>query len=189
VKAHRKVLCEHHSIGRPIANGRPYRPRPKTDRQKSSKTDKFTCLVGIVKVSSRWRRVTEPIIVNCTMTISDFQILRRPCDTESAFDRLSDTESPIQNQRKRRQVINFSDGWEMLQSVIDRFTLARTVFMRYIWWNGRPFDSSSMRNERPLTCHFFHPIGLSRKSMIKQFYWWQFVFTFRFGPQLEEDSY
>jgi hypothetical protein len=29
---------------RPIANGRLDRPRPKTDRQKSSKTDKFTCL-------------------------------------------------------------------------------------------------------------------------------------------------
>jgi hypothetical protein len=44
VEAHHQVPCEQHSMGRPIANGCPYRPRPKTDRQKSSKTDKFTCL-------------------------------------------------------------------------------------------------------------------------------------------------
>jgi hypothetical protein len=46
VEAHHQVPCQHHSMGRPIANGRPDRPRSKTDRQKSSKTDKFTCLSG-----------------------------------------------------------------------------------------------------------------------------------------------
>jgi hypothetical protein len=45
VEAHHQVPCQHHSMAVPIANGRPDRSRPKTDRQKSSKPDKFTCLV------------------------------------------------------------------------------------------------------------------------------------------------
>jgi hypothetical protein len=46
VEAHHQLLCQHHSIARPIANGRPYRSRSraKRDRRKSSKTDKFTSL-------------------------------------------------------------------------------------------------------------------------------------------------
>jgi hypothetical protein len=44
-KAHHQVPCEHHSMGATIANGRLDWSRPKTDRQKSSKTDKFTCLL------------------------------------------------------------------------------------------------------------------------------------------------